>query len=86
MLRDAGEMQKSGNEGEPSLSLLRDTRGALSCSPFYCMGWAVSKQELLVLVAVLSSGPGGCFYHRHESLQMPSSEAEGGVSLGIIHI
>lgn len=33
--RDAGEMQKSSNEGEPSISLLSDTSGAKSCSPVH---------------------------------------------------
>lgn len=50
------------------------------------MGWGVASRSLLVLVGVLSSGPGGCLYHRHKSLQMPSPGAEDGLSLGVIHI
>lgn len=78
LLRDAGEMQKScceaSNEDEPSISLLGDTSGAWSCSPVHCQGWGVSKQELLVLVGMLSSAPGGCLYHGHKVCRCPALE------------
>lgn len=84
LLRDAGEMQKSSNEGEPAFPCWVTRVGHRAA--FLSMGWGVSKQELLELVGVSCPGPGDCLYHRHKSLQMPSPGAEDGLSLGVIHI